>query len=443
MANGVTTPPVWANGALVFGTSGGATNWSNENNALYFLNAEECKFIETDGVGNNKNFLHTGPLYGPMVSLGGRGEVVGGVGKVSGANPPRGQNSRLILVDAHNAKFAYTNPDMDCATPGVTPEFKTGVSLMSWGETWRVGAVGNNGTNTLLYAFNPHETTILSTKRCIPSSSPLPNDAALAPVWGRGGGSGGSGGSGVGGTVVLVGPSATPPPPKREWTAWEFAESASAWTEAAESTAAPPNFGLQREINALAIGPSDSIWASGHGESGGTNAPGLERVEWKPAFAKDKIGNKRPHGPVAIDETGRAYVVVDFFVHRYEADGSGYISGSTTLDGDPVGSPILGQPAEGEDAEIYVVTKLGTVYAFDFATFNLLWELPTGITISPAAQPLLVDNTLWFVGTQGQVRAIRVNSNGLNKKALWPKHLRDNCNTGNASSNPDELPECF
>jgi outer membrane protein assembly factor BamB len=151
--------------------------------------------------------------------------------------------------------------------------------------------------------------------------------------------------------------------------------------------------------------------------------------------------------PIVINEEGHIYVIIDdngLVLRRYNSDGTNLLAAAlSAFVDDPVGSPVIGQPVDGEEAEMYVVTQTGIVYAFNLEDLTLLWQLDTGIGISSAAQPLLVGNTLWIVGTQGQVRAVRVNSQGLNQRALWPKHLKDNCNTGNAASSAAELPGCF
>jgi hypothetical protein len=256
----------------------------------------------------------------------------------------------------------------------------------------------------------------------------------------------------------------------RAFELWTFNESPPAtepptphWQPAEDESGTPlPKLisGQLVKISGISVGKTEDLWVS----SPDTDA-GLVRIVWETPAPLEK-DMSRPYSPAAIDEEGNVYVVKalpvlqggNFLLEKYPPDAtnnSDAIPASdviTAAAGAPVGSPLLGQPSpiydeDGEihdeyPAEIYVVTKNGTVYAFDM-NLNLLWELETNIGISPAAQPLLVGNTLWIVGTQGQVRAVRVNSNGLNQKALWPKHLKDNCNTGNAKSSAAELPACF
>jgi hypothetical protein len=114
---------------------------------------------------------------------------------------------------------------------------------------------------------------------------------------------------------------------------------------------------------------------------------------------------------------------------------------TSSFDAAPVGSPLLGQPAQGSNATaIYVVTVGGVVQAFRWGSSPLqllpqhLWTENLEISVDPKAQPVLVPNaegsgTLWVVGTQGEIRGIRVDSHGLHRTAHWPKALRDNCNT--------------
>ena len=165
--------------------------------------------------------------------------------------------------------------------------------------------------------------------------------------------------------------------------------------------------------------------------------------------------------PAVVDSLGHAYVVVDTTPHwpettphvyelRRIAPDDNHSAVRVSLPGGvagPVGSPILGQPLGESPAEIYVVTTQGTVLAFS-VTMELLWTLELGMPVSATAQPVLTGNVLWIVGTRGEVRALRVGSNGLNRQAPWPKAFRDNCNTSSRQSTPDSaspfaLPNCF
>jgi|GEM_PF-2427820 len=120
----------------------------------------------------------------------------------------------------------------------------------------------------------------------------------------------------------------------------------------------------------------------------------------------------------------------------------------------PVGSPLLGQPREGAPPEVYLVTTAGTVLAFGFPKepstaaeldlpFELLWKAKLHIRVSPEAQPVLAGGMLWVVGEGGQIRGVQVDSDGLNRKARWPKAFRDNCNTSSMLSSASALPGCF
>jgi|GEM_PF-1389164 len=179
-----------------------------------------------------------------------------------------------------------------------------------------------------------------------------------------------------------------------------------------------------------------------------------------------------PTTPAAIDGFGRSYVVVrtnqtppfNFELRRHAANVQhSPICGSlqcfqagipaertatlpASIDGVAiegiVGSPILGNP-QFDSPEFYVVTTSGHVLAYRVSDFRLLWQLSTGIAnISFTAQPLLVGNDLWLLGTRGEVAAVRVSSNGLSREAHWPKHLHDNCNTGNAGVSAANLRAC-
>jgi outer membrane protein assembly factor BamB len=151
--------------------------------------------------------------------------------------------------------------------------------------------------------------------------------------------------------------------------------------------------------------------------------------------------------PAAIGSKGRAYVVdihdSGYRLHSFEWDADEPHADSLLFSEAPIGSPLLGEPIDDGPAEIYVVTNNGTVRAFDADSLALLWTEALGIPISHEAQPVLVGNTLWVVGLQGQVRGVRVDSNGLNREAPWPKAFRDNCNTSSERVRPDNMPSCF
>jgi hypothetical protein len=156
--------------------------------------------------------------------------------------------------------------------------------------------------------------------------------------------------------------------------------------------------------------------------------------------------------PAAVDHQGRAYVVVQigsgYELRRFAAQANssspeafaalpGHVLGS-------VGSPLLGQPM-GDDspAEVYVVTTSGTVLAFRADTLAPLWTMELGLNISSVAQPLLVGNVLWTVGLRGEISALRVGSQGLNRSAHWPKAFHDNCNTSSRQATALNMPGCF
>jgi hypothetical protein len=164
---------------------------------------------------------------------------------------------------------------------------------------------------------------------------------------------------------------------------------------------------------------------------------------------------------LALDASGRAYVVVestvdgmDYELRRYAHNMPSYDGlqrfwtvprGQNNLNVPPVGSPILGEPPSGDpaDAEVYLVMTNGTLYTLNAESFALLETKHLGINIAPTAQPVLVGNRLWIISTQGELRGIVVNSNGLSKMAQWPKMHRDNCNSNSHISTPASLPSCF
>jgi hypothetical protein len=154
-------------------------------------------------------------------------------------------------------------------------------------------------------------------------------------------------------------------------------------------------------------------------------------------------------GPAAVDSQSRVYVANAkdgrFQLQRRAWSGGTPKESNILFDEAPVGSPLLGEPVSGKpaDTEVYVVTVGGKVRAFHAESLELLWEEALDISISREAQPVLVGNTLWVAGEEGQVRGVRVGSNGLNRDAQWPKAFRDNCNTSSKLVTKDNMPSCF
>jgi hypothetical protein len=160
-------------------------------------------------------------------------------------------------------------------------------------------------------------------------------------------------------------------------------------------------------------------------------------------------------GAVALDAAHGAYVVVQSAVNgnpyqlRRYLDSGAYEAPDKLVEIEmetkvpPVGSPILGEPIGNSPAEVYVVMTDGSVHAFEAESFKPLWTRRLGINIAPTAQPLLHGNRLWVIGTQGELRGVAVNSNGLSKEAEWPTMHRDNCNSSSHISTAETLPSCF
>jgi hypothetical protein len=165
-------------------------------------------------------------------------------------------------------------------------------------------------------------------------------------------------------------------------------------------------------------------------------------------WSRDVVfSNTNPAIIDSAEKQNRVYVVNDdsgrFLLQRFAWSGNTLEVYSLLFDETPVGSPLLGEPLSGHPTEVYVVTINGKVRAFHAESLELLWEEPLGITVAPGAQPVLVGNTLWVVGAGGEVRGVRVGSNGLNRDAQWPKAFRDNCNTSSKLVTKDNMPSCF
>jgi len=407
LADAATQPLAMSGRFLLIGADGG-TNTLERNNSLYLLDTARCILS-----GN----LRTGATQGPMVVLGETGEVAmatRGTGGPSGRTAPR-----LLLVRVSPQLAFPRSASEDCVVGTATgtfsgARFSQGLALLSFPShatgTWHLAAPANHDTNnqTQLMAYAPWGAT--SAERCKPSEtvarpflSPLVHKAS--------------------GTVAGVHATNT-----TEWH-WEAEAGWTRQTTYAGDGMANPSF--------MAVTGEDSVWAGD-------------------LYAGESA--------VAIDAGGRAYMLkfassslLQLWRYAANAKPRDPPEGSTSLPSGtfvPVGSPLLGEPLADSAAELYLVSTDGKVLAFEAESLRLLWteQLRNAdrepLKISPTAQPVLVANangsgTLWVTGIRGEIRGIRVASQGLSRLAQWPKAFRDNCNTSSKQVTPSHMPGCF
>jgi len=418
----VNAPLTWVNGRLVFAA----------NDTLHFFDADHC-------IASGS--LQTGPVQGPMVALanGSLAVATSGTGGPSGRQAPR-----LLMVNAAATppSFSYGTGDRDCV-PGQggshnSAQFNRGLSLLSLSPV-RYAAPANraDNNNSVLLAYTPSEAAAAS--RCIGPTGVIGNAITIAPVQDSN-------------AQVLISYGSTT---ENALSAWRL-NAQSQWEKdmwMAINVSAGTPLGI-------ALSGHDSIWLS---SSTNLAIPALQLWrDWATTPIHALLSIPR-FSLVAIDSQDRAYVVgyntsAGYDLHLLNTDISGGpANAKATLPQGTgngiVGSPILGQPRSGNEAdtEIYVVSGNGRVFAFNrsaLGTLRLLWMISLGFEVSNTAQPVLSPNasgggTLWVVGLQGQVRGIRVNSDGLNRFAPWPKAFRDNCNTGSRLINHTNMSACF
>ncbi|MCL2315043.1 MAG: PQQ-like beta-propeller repeat protein, partial [Proteobacteria bacterium] len=428
----VTHPPVLAGENVVLGT--GKPTEGPAYNSLYFMD-KNCGVVSQ---------MHTGALKGPMVALGGSGRVAAAVeGGGPGWSTPEDYRpgvdtgARLLLVGPGGR---IHDKEMDCLhnpyDAHSSASFDRGLSLVRWGnaegtdEAWLLSAPLNSAEAhaSQLVAYQPNA------GRCTLSSistTSSPTSLDLAPIWGLPNAAGERHG------VLSI----------RSGDVQQFALWASNGTELRPTGVEVSGGGARGSLSGIALAQGNRIWATSGWDgratgvlSSGSTIAGFDATGWA-------------NSPAAVDSLGRTYIVEAWLLNsgsqqllRLNVDGTVSASGggnSQTL-GRAVGSPLLGQAVEGGQAEVYIVTTQGYILAYLAETLGEpLWSVSTGLSISPTAQPLLTGNTLWVVGTRGEVVAIRVNSNGLSRSAQWPRHLHDNCNTGNAGAGIGVLPACI
>jgi len=355
--------------------------------------------------------LQTGEVQGPMVALGNSGRVALALGH--GGVPPR-NTPRLALLNTAGAlpTFVYENAARDCV-PGsggtaAASVFDTGLSLLTMGKTngeddadnhhvWRFSAPANSGAATRLLAYAAHESAN-SSVRCV-GTSVATGYAFLVPTLQT-----------ADGTLVgIFGLSNAASFFKR---GWGLNPSTWAWTSLLDRTSiANPD----RRPPYWAAASGNDIWTK----------------------------NALSRSPAAIGAGNRVYDVFHdaalggLRLRHFPLEGASSVNtvvSEVVFGHAPVGSPLLGEPLEGEGAEVYVVTSNGGVFVLDAQTLEHLWSGLLGFAVSPAAQPVLTSNadgsgTLWVVGTRGEIRGLQVGSRGLSRMAKWAKAFKDNCNT--------------
>ena len=477
----VKAPLAFSGYALLFATSQGE-GASPENNALYFFDTHACALASS---------LHTGAVQGPMLPMGASGKIALALGK----GGPAGAGPRLAVVEEQG----FVKEDCFPGDLGIQGSlaFDKGLSLISAGrldgtdgegkQLWRFTAPANSeeAEASRLVAYAPNDTWPAG--RCMANISPWSNKSPsakghfmLTPLhyfsW-------------VGGSPPLYtslarremsrgGPGSEVGFWEFDGNAWHLKERFSPGILDQSPDTYTPEYDLPNPTG-LAAGrknlESEDLWMSGDG---------FWRVY--DGYISPVLTSRWPTSPAAVDDKGRAYVIVaaerGYEMQRFSKEctvgkepcplgeeclGYGGMSGfgseglcrlrSDFFDERIVGSPVLGEPSEERAvlygayvSEVYAVSTQGTVIALNAETLEPLWLQSLGIRVLPTAQPVLLKNThaggggtLWVVGAQGEVRGIRVASEGLSLKASWPKAFRDNCNTSSSAIKPDDMPGCF
>ncbi|MCL2012074.1 MAG: hypothetical protein FWG75_04720 [Cystobacterineae bacterium] len=411
----VSAPLTFINGRLVFAV----------DTRLHVMDADTCSLVGT---------LNTGSIRGPMVALGDGRLAVASTGR---GGPPGRQTARLLMINTSAQPVFAQNAAEECSVGMAGTDamalFDKGLSLLSLSPV-RYASPANTGSNSVLVAYAPGE----EASRCIGTHAMgAPIALALAQA---------------DNAEVLV---AYGNAQGNTISALRFNAQNAQW----ESGSWVGNNVSSGNLLGIALSNHGSLWLSSS-----TTPPfsGLQLWRrWGAVPTNHSSGSYR-FFPAAVDSQGRAYVVdyravssgSAYELNLLHADIGGQIDFSTVLPSgmvnDIVGSPILGQPPSGDeaDAELYVVGSNGKIFAFRANDVEWLWTVELGFNIATTAQPVLVPHadgggTLWLVGAQGQVRGLRVASNGLNRSAPWPKAFRDNCNTSSRLITPTNMPACF
>jgi hypothetical protein len=430
---GTVIPLAWTKGHLVIGTSNGSTG------AVYFYNPNTGKLSNSENVG---------PLTG-LSALGNSGRVAFTTLDSSG------MNSRISVV-GHDGHFVSSNRNTDCARSqspiSANVVFPYGPTLLSIGNNdgsgqWRFAVPmkdtrGFNQNDNRLLAYAPYGSEGNASNHCIQSSIKLWEPAASL--------------AGMSGTELLF--------LYKGSAEGDHSAYIQQWNSSNSSWTTLSGHGFRGNFfHVLGIAADNqSLWVANQASSSFSRLAFAPKSGGGGGFQTSVDFSSLP----ILDSNGKAYVVSkpspdclgcpekNYELRYYGSDMSGGYTPPTKRgsllqkDYAPVGSPIFGQPTGSSPAEIYVVTTNGVVYTFDSDTLDMLGspraflnKAGQPIHIHPMAQPVLKGNRLWIIGTQGEIRAMVVNSNGLSTSARWPKMHRDNCNSNSYLSS--SLPNCF
>jgi len=416
------------------------------NNQVVFAAGASLYFVNPDSCAPPTSMV-TGTVQGPMVAIGNHlALAINGVGGLAGRQTPR-----LLMVNATTPIVLASS--MDCATSqgGVDKEaqFEHGLALLSFNTASplanptatsttpvRYVAPANivkqgNTNNSTLIAYTPSVSN--DKDRCMDGGN-TGKRQALTPVH-----------LGQGQVFGAYGE-----PNGNKLSIWSLGSKAFEEVDSANGVPAGILTGI-------------ALNSAGHVLLTANIATAMYSLRlWQnfstPLYASFAVYH---FSAPALDSLNRVYAVgylnnTSHALYLISADLQSILSSialpSAATNG-IVGSPLLAQSPAGHEneTEIYVVGSNGHVFGFQASPSGVLrhlWTVDVGFAISPSAQPVLTKHSerggsLWVVGAQGQVRGIRVDGEGLNKTAAWPKAFRDNCNTGSRLVTPTLMPGCF
>jgi|GEM_PF-2488503 len=412
-------PLAWTNGHVVIGT-----NTSSGEGYVYLYNPDTGVLSASENVGTVTGF-----------------SALGDSGRVAISTLQR------ISMVGLDGKIVDTSGNTDCLPNSVNSGFHYGLTLMSAGNSdgtgpWRFAAQskGPATSDNRLVSYAPYESDG-SSNPCV-SSNAWPNRAPFSSLAGRS-------------ATEFIGAARQLGVHPQPHVGYIWTWTGSAWT----GPIPQKNYNLD-SLGVKGIVPEEKyLWETHQDTVDVSRTSRMPDSETGTLIMQVSVVTSSV--PV-LDATGNAYIMVrpaitaphnpqrNYELRLYppgtightEVEKKTVVPQSTDF---PVGSPLLGEPVSGNaaDTEVYVVMTNAMVYAFNAITMEFLWQHDLGINVAPTAQPLLKGNRLWVIGTNGEVRSLTVNSDGLNRTAKWPRLHRDNCNTNSLASEPSILPSCF
>ena len=226
-------------------------------------------------------------------------------------------------------------------------------------------------------------------------------------------------------------------------TLWKATLAGSVWNTGNGTTTLPSG------VQPRALFQDGLAFVGGGGVAGNGSFFSLPSAGTLPAMVASSVAASNA-GPAAV---GQGYLVYGDNAGAIRRDiymGGNLLDGGVVVTSTGLGNLQSTTPVIGEGALIYFASLNGAVSARRASDLSEVWRFTPAVTGNAVAQPALdvyrgasgakdcskplgVYYQLVRSGSTATLRAILVDSRGLDDDAPWPKYQRDNANTGNAA----------